>query len=120
MSATKPSFLTASSHRTIITHFGLLLLLVDIIHKSFRSNDLLHKLWKCLSFIGNAPGDIRDYAGVEIHLHSIARLDRLCGFRTLNNGQTAIDRIPLENPRKGFRDDAAYSGCFDGDRRVLP
>ena len=57
----------------------------------------------------HAFGDIRDHTGIEIHFHGIARLDRLRRLRTLNDRQSDVDRIPVEDPGKGFGDDTAYA-----------
>src|SRR5699024_4913251 len=97
----------------------LRLLTVDIIYQAAGRNNFLHKFRKGLALISLPFGLVGDQAGIEVHLHLIPVLDGAGGLHTLDNRQTDIDGVAVEDPGKGFRDDAADSRALDGQGGVL-
>ena len=72
-----------------------------------------------LGLVALVLGYIRDHAGVEIDFYRVAVFDPLRRLAALHYRQTDIDRIPVEYPREGRRDDAVYTRSLDRYRRVL-
>ncbi len=73
-----------------------------------------------LGLIGLALGHVGDDADVEVHAHLVAVVDAVAGGGTLQNGQTDVDGVAVENPGKAGGDDAGDAGGLDGQGRVLP
>ena len=89
-----------------------LVLSINIGNKAFCFDDLLHKLRERLSFKLGSFCAIIDHAAVKIHFYVIAVLDAFGCFRTLDDRQSDVDRIAVENTCKGLCDDTAYTCCL--------
>jgi hypothetical protein len=55
-------------------------------------------------------GNIADCTEVKIDFNLVAVRDPLCSFRAFKDREPYIDRIPVKDPRKGYRDNARDAG----------
>ena len=72
------------------------MLCINIINKSFRLNDLLHKFREGLPFKFSSFGAIVDHTRIKIHLYLIPLINALACFRTLNDRKSNVDCISVK------------------------
>ena len=92
---------------------------VDIVDQSLCGNDLLHELGERLSLEAFACGKILDHSGIEIYLDFIAVLNLPGCLGTLNDGQSDVNGIAVEDSGEGLCDDTADTCSLDGDGGML-
>ena len=80
---------------------------IDIIDKTLRVNDLLHKGWEGLSLEGPAGSLVGDNTAVEINADNVSGADILCSFIAFYNGKSDVYGISVEYSGKAFCDHAA-------------
>src|SRR5699024_6897469 len=83
-------------------------------------NDFLHEFRESLSLELCPFGQIVNHAAVKINFNLVPILDAFGCLRTFDDGKPDIDRIPVKDSRKGFRDDTAYPCRLDGDGGMFP
>jgi hypothetical protein len=81
--------------------------------------DIYKEFGERLSLVALAFGEVCDSAALKVDLHLVARFDLLACLAALDDRQTDIDGIAVEDTRKGRRDNAGDAACLDSDRRVL-
>ena len=100
--------------------FPLLLLLVDVVYQTFRIYDLLHKFRECLPFKLCTLSKILNDAGIKIYCDLISCINAFGSFRTFDDREPDVDRIPVKDTRESFGDHATHPCRFDSDRGMFP
>ena len=95
------------------------ILIVNVIDKTAGGNELLHELRKCLSLVLLNLGHISYDTAVKINLNLITILNIPAGLSTLDDWQTYIDCIAVENAGKALGNDHRDARGQDGHGGVL-
>ena len=66
-----------------------------------------------------ARGLVGDGAGVGVNAHHVAVGDRVRGLGALQDGESHVDRVAVEDAREALGNDARDARGLDGHRRVL-
>ena len=91
----------------VTSHALNLFLTVDVVDQSLCGDNLLHELGERLSLEAFACGKILDHSGIEIYLDFIAVLNLPGCLGTLNDGQSDVNGIAVEDSGEGLCDDTA-------------
>ena len=93
--------------------------LQDRVDQTALLNDVLDELGEGLRLIGLACGLVGDNARIEVDGNGVAVLDFLCRLVALEDRETDVDRVAVEDAREGGGDDAGNAARLDRDGRVL-
>ena len=103
----------------VTSHALNLFLTVDVVDQSLCGDNLLHELGERLSLEAFACGKILDHSSIEIYLDFIAVLNLPGCLGTLNDGQSDVNGIAVEDSGEGLCDDTADTCSLDGDGGML-
>ena len=87
---------------TLRTMHSIYSLTVDIVDQSLCGDNLLHELGNACPLEAFACGKILDYSGIEIYLDFIAVLNLPGCLWTLNDGQSDVNGIAVEDSGEGL------------------
>ena len=74
----------------------LFCIFVDVVDEAFCLDDLLHKLWECLTLILGSLCLVIDHTAVKIDLNGVPCFNFFGCSRALNDRKTDIDRIAIK------------------------
>ena len=98
---------------------GLRLSLLERLEQAARLDDVLDKRRECSCLPALALGNVGDHAGVEVYLYLVACVDAVRRCLALEDRQTDVDGIAVEDTRERGRDNAGNAVLAENERCVL-
>ena len=81
----------------------------DAVHQSTFGHDVLDEFRERVSLVCLAFCLVCDHACVKVDRYLVACVDPFARFRALQDRQSDVDGVSVEDPRKCLRDDAVYT-----------